>query len=91
MIPSVKYQNNTVSIFTQTLIVPGGEVPTISELISAFQGLPGSPLASAFIGHITIKLPNGVPRSLELTDYFMNSDESDTTLIPECPLSVLIL
>ncbi|EGF76249.1 hypothetical protein BATDEDRAFT_92895 [Batrachochytrium dendrobatidis JAM81] len=51
----IQYLENTpVSLFTQKLPVPEGEEPNISDLVAAFQALPNSPLASAFVGDLTL-------------------------------------
>ncbi|KAJ8323122.1 hypothetical protein O5D80_008180 [Batrachochytrium dendrobatidis] len=71
----VKYLENTpVSLFTQKLPVPEGEEPNISDLVAAFQALPNSPLASAFVGDLTL---HSVVDGVEMT---YNSWEPITVL-----------
>ena len=80
----IQYQNNSaVPILTQTLpSVIQGEEPIVGELVAAFQQLPNSPLASAFIGDLTLQLPDSVTRSASaLTeDCFAPTDSTGTTL-----------
>ncbi|KAK6094058.1 hypothetical protein MT418_005875 [Batrachochytrium dendrobatidis] len=53
------------------------EGPVVGDLVAAFHGLPNSPLASAFVGDITLHLPDGVARSALTEDYFFSADSTD--------------
>ena len=58
----IQYQNySAVPLFTQNLPIPQGEEPIVSDLISAFQALPHSPI-SAFTGEITLHVAVDAPR-----------------------------
>ncbi|KAK5671111.1 hypothetical protein QVD99_002871 [Batrachochytrium dendrobatidis] len=71
----IQYLENTpVSLFTQKLPVPEGEEPNISDLVAAFQALPNSPLAFAFVGDLTL---HSVVDGVEMT---YNSWEPITVL-----------
>jgi predicted Ser/Thr protein kinase len=80
----IQYQNNSaVPILTQTLpSVLQGEDPIVGDLVAAFQQLHNSPLASAFVGDLTLHLPIGLTRSVSGLgeDCFAPTDSTGTTL-----------
>ena len=64
---------------------------TVAHLIAAFQALPGSPLATTFVGDLSLHLPDSISRSAcgLGEDCFASVDETDTILDFGCPLSSL--
>ena len=53
---------------------------TVAHLIGAFQALPNSPLANAFVGDIALHLPYGFERSALSKECFASDDANDITL-----------
>jgi hypothetical protein len=88
----VQYQKNApVTIFTQNLIIPQGEVPVVADLVAACtsdqtRGLLGLPTD---YGPLTLNLPNSVTRSASAEDCFATTDLTGTTLRPGLPLTQL--
>lgn len=65
--------NTNSFIWIQTLF-------TVGDLIGAFQGLANSPLASVFVGDLTLHLPDGFDRSALQVECFSSIDETDKGL-----------
>ena len=63
---------------------------TVGDLIGAFQGLANSPLASVFVGDLTLHFPDAFDRSALQEECFSSIDETDTSLDPGCLLCNLV-
>ena len=89
----IKYQENQPVLVETLYNNHGGKrdrpLTTVAHLVAAFQALPNSPLASAFVGDLTLHLPEGVDRSALQEDCFAATDSTGTALDSGCLLSAL--